>query len=106
MNDDLPKLSAKQHACLERYFSNRYNKTEAYRFAYNCENMKPENISVEANRFFKNPKITPWLDFYRSNVSKVTEDEIKYSALDFFDECNELKEIALNCFDKYGNACS
>lgn len=101
--NNLPKLTDKQHECLKRYLTNSYNKSEAYRYAYDCSNMKAASISVEASKFFKNPNVTLWLDFYQHNQQEAVKEELKYSALDFFDECNELKMIALDCRDKYGN---
>jgi hypothetical protein len=65
--------------------------------------MSATSISVEASRFFKNPKITLWVAYYQQNQQEAVKEELKYSALDFFDECNELKMIALDCKDKYGN---
>jgi hypothetical protein len=101
--DDLPNLQDKQHNCIKRYFTNGFNKSEAYRYAYDCSNMSATSISVEASRFFKNPKITLWVAYYQQNQQEAVKEELKYSALDFFDECNELKMIALDCKDKYGN---
>lgn len=101
--NSLPKLQRKQHECIKRFLTNGYNKSEAYRFAYNCNGMKPASISVEASRFFKNPNVTLWLDYYEQNQVASVKEELKYSAIDFFDECNELKMIALDCRDKYGN---
>lgn len=100
--NDLPSLTDKQHECIKRYLINGYNKSEAYRFAYDCS-MKPSAIAVEASKFFKNPNVTLWLDYYQQNQQKAIKEELKYSALDFFDECNELKAIALESRDKNGN---
>lgn len=99
----LPKLKDKQHECIKRYLTNGYKKSEAYRYAYDCERMKSASISVEASRFFKNPKITLWIDYYQQNQQETVKDELNYSAIDFFEECDELKMIALECSDKYGN---
>lgn len=101
--NDLPKLTDKQHDCIKNYFINGFNKVEAYKVAYDCENMKPTSIAVEASKFFKNPNITLWLSYYQQNQEEAIKEELKYTALDFFDECNELKLIALECKDKQGN---
>ena len=82
---------------------NGFNKSEAYKNSRDCSNMKATSICVEANKFFKNPKITLWLQYYQQNQQAVIKEELRYSALDFFDECNELKMIALDCRDKNGN---
>lgn len=101
--NDLPQLQDKQDACLKRYLSNGFRKTEAYRYAYDCEGMSMASIYVEASRFFKNPKITLWLEYYRQNTEKATQETLNYSALDYFNDCEEMKLIALECRDKQGN---
>ena len=42
------------------------NASEAYRRAYNAENMKPETINREAKKLLDNPKITTRLDELRA----------------------------------------
>lgn len=101
--NNLPKLTEKEHSCLKRYLTNGYKKSEAYRYAYDCSRMNTASIYVEASKFFKNPKITLWLDYYRQNTEKVVKDELNYSAMDYFNDCEELKLVALECRDKYGN---
>ena len=101
--DDLPKLNDKQHACLKRYLANGFKKSEAYRYAYNCERMSTAAIYVEASKFFKNPKITLWLEYYQQNTEKAVQEELNYTAIDYFNDCEELKLIALECRDKQGN---
>lgn len=101
--DDLPKLSDKQHDCLKRYLANGFKKSEAYRYAHDCSHMSTAAIYVEASRFFKNPKITLWLEYYQQNTEKAVQEELNYSAIDYFNDCEELKLIALECRDKFGN---
>lgn len=101
--NDLPELQDKQYNCIKRYLSNGFNKTEAYRYAYDTERMKTSSISVEASRFFKNPKVSLWLEYYRQNQQEAVKEELKYTAMDFIEECEELKLISLECRDKYGN---
>ena len=100
---DLPKLTDKEHSCLQRYLTNGYKKSESYRYAYDCTRMSTAAIYVEASKFFKNPKITLWLDYYKQNTEKTVQEELNYSALDYFNDCEELKLIALECRDKQGN---
>lgn len=100
---DLPKLTDKEHNCLQRYLTNGFKKSEAYRYAYDCSRMSTASIYVEASKFFKNPKITLWLDYYKQNTEKQVQEELNYSALDYFNDCEELKLIALECRDKQGN---
>lgn len=101
--NNLPKLTEKEHSCLKRYLTNGYKKSEAYRYAYDCSRMNTASIYVEASKFFKNPKITLWLDYYRQNTEKAVKDQLNYSAMDYFNDCEELKLVALECRDKYGN---
>lgn len=101
--DDLPKLNEKQHACLQEYITNGFKKSDAYRSAYDCSKMSTAAIYVEASRFFKNPKITLWLEYYMQNTQKSVQEELNYSQKDYFNDCEELKLIALECRDKYGN---
>lgn len=101
--DDLPKLSDKQDACLKRYLANGFKKSEAYRYAHNCERMNTATIYVEASKFFKNPKITLWLEYYQQNTEKAVQEQLNYTAIDYFNDCEELKLIALECRDKQGN---
>lgn len=100
---DLPDLKDKQMNCVKRYFANGLCKTEAYRYAYDCSKMSTASVYVEANRFFKNPKIALWVDYYRKNTEETIKEELKYTALDYFRDCEELKLIALECEDKQGN---
>lgn len=101
--DDLPKLTDKQHSCLKRYLANGFKKSEAYMYAHNCDNMSTAAIYVEASKFFKNPKITLWLEYYQQNTEKAVQEQLNYSAIDYFNDCEELKLIALECRDKQGN---
>lgn len=103
MESDLPKLNDKQQCCLKRYLTNGYKKSEAYRYAYDCSRMSTAAIYVEASKFFKHPKITLWLEYYQKNTEKSVQAELNYSALDYFNDCEELKLIALECRDKQGN---
>lgn len=98
---DLPKLTSKQQAFVLRYLINDNNASEAYRCAYNCENMSDEAIAVEASKLTKNPKVSLWIKQGESNVQQVFEDEIKYSAKDCFDELAEVQERARHSINSY-----
>lgn len=71
--------------------------------AHNCDSMSTAAIYVEASKFFKNPKITLWLEYYQQNTEKAVQEQLNYSAIDYFNDCEELKLIALECRDKQGN---
>ncbi len=94
---ELPKLTEKENSCLTRYLTNGFKKSEAYRYAYNCENMSENAISVEASRFFNNnPKITLWLDEYRKNQQKSVQEELNYTAVDAMKEYADLQEKSMD----------
>lgn len=88
---DLPKLTSKQQSFVMRYVVNGDNASEAYRFAYDCKAMKDENVNSEASKLLKNPKVTQWIEYYKSNVRKVCEEEVIYTAKEAFSELNDLQ---------------
>ena len=98
---DLPVLTPKESAFLEYYWTNGRNGTEAYRQSYNTS-ATTATCCVEASRMLKNPKITPWLEYYEKTKKEYIEQEIKYSVDDAFRECEELKIIALESRGKDG----
>ncbi len=51
------KLTDKQEAACQAYIELNGHKSNAYREAYDCENMSDPVINVEACRLFKNPNI-------------------------------------------------
>jgi len=56
IEEEVTSLTPKQEkACVE--YLKCHNKTEAYRRAYNCANMKDNTIHRSAHTLFKNPKI-------------------------------------------------
>ena len=100
---ELPQLTDKENKCLMRYLTNGYKKSEAYRYAYNTSNMSDNAISVEASRFFNNPKITLWLNQFQQNQHQTVQEQLNYDALQHFNELQEMKEAAMACSDKYHN---
>lgn len=101
--EDLPQLTGKENECLMLWLMNGHNKSAAYRGAYDCSNMSDTSINVEACRFFKNPKITLWIDYYRKNTQQTLQEQLDYDAMTHFNELNEMKNKALKCRDKYNN---
>ena len=53
----MAKLTQKQEAACQAYIECRGNQSEAYRQAYDAENMKPESVWVEACKVFANPNV-------------------------------------------------
>jgi len=93
---DLPKLTQKQQQFVLRYSLNNNNGAEAYRYAYDCQGSSEATINTEVNKLLKNPKIALWLDFVEHNVQNVFTEQIKYSALDCFNELDDVRERAKN----------
>jgi len=102
MADDLPLLTEQQNNFVKEYVLNNQNGTEAYRIAYNSK-ATSTTCCVEASRLLKNPKITPWIEYYRNTIRQHITEEIKYSIDDAFKEFDDMKIIALESKDKNGN---
>lgn len=98
---ELPKLTDKQQKFVLKYIINGNNASDAYRYAYDCNEMKDESINVEASKLLKNPKVSLWIEQANSNVQQVFEDEIKYSAKDCFDELAEVQARAKRAGGNY-----
>lgn len=89
---ELPQLTRKENDCLLAYFTCcAGNKVQSYKKAYNCANSNEATIQKEAYKFFKNPKITPWLLHYEDMLQKHNEDEIKYSRREFFEDLQRIR---------------
>ena len=101
--DELPELKSKQIKFVMNIACRPDKPSEAYKNSYDCSNMSNESIAVEAQRLLKNPNIALWIEYYKQNAKKLLDEEIKYGQKEAFDELKELKEIALNSFDKNGN---
>lgn len=102
--NDLPILNEKQNKCLFQWLINGHKPTEAYRSAYDCTNMSDNAVYVEASRFFDNPKIALWIDYYLKNTTESIQEQLNYNALTHFKELEELQTIALKKFrDRQGN---
>lgn len=100
--ENLPKLTEKQQTFLIRYFSNGKNASEAYRFAYNS-NGNEKTVWTEASELLKNPKVSPWLEYYEQNCQEAITNELRYSAQDCFNELESLRVMAIESRDKYFN---
>lgn len=93
--DDLPKLTQQQQKFLLRYFSNGKKASEAYRYAYNCENAKDSTIWSEASKLLNHPNVAPWVLYYEGNQQEVIEKEINYVVNDAFEEFQEIQNRAM-----------
>lgn len=104
MEKNLPTLTEKQNKFVLRYFQNGKQLSEAYKFAYDANNMKPETIAVEANKLLKNPNITLWIEAFEADIKKTTEEEIKYTVNDAFKELQEIQEKSMASSKTYNVA--
>lgn len=91
---ELPKLTQKQQTFVLHYTINGGNASEAYRKAYDCENMQDNSIAVEASKLLKNPNVTLWLNQANVNKQEVFKEELKYSVVDCFEELAEVQNRA------------
>ncbi len=92
--NELPKLTSKQQQFVLHYSINGNNASDAYRSAYDCDNMSNESVNVEASKLLNHPKVSLWIKQAENNVNEVFNDEIKYSAKDCFDELSEIQARA------------
>lgn len=72
--------------------------SDAYREAYDADNMKPETINRKAKELIDNGNITARLKELRGKI----EEELKYSAKESFNKLKELQDKAM--FDGNINA--
>lgn len=68
------------------------NYSDAYREAYNCENMKMATINRMAFDVFNNHKVTARI----KELKQTIEEKLVYSALDSFKKLTEIQERALS----------
>lgn len=64
--------------------------SDAYREAYNANNMKPETVNRKAKELIDNGNITARLKELRGKI----EEELKYSARESFNKLKELQDKA------------
>ena len=86
-------LTQKQEAACQAYIECNGNQSEAYRRAYNAENMKPETIWTEASLLFSDPNVSKRvLQLQAGHVERhnVTVDTITK-------ELDEAKDLARDC---------
>lgn len=86
-------LTPKQEAACQAYIECGGNQSEAYRRAYDAENMKPESVWVEACKVFSNPNVSQRVIELQAKHAKrhdVTIDTITR-------ELDEARELARDC---------
>jgi hypothetical protein len=63
-DSDLPQLTEQQMMFVKGILDGKTG-SDAYRAAYNCENMKPETIWAAASRLRHDDKVSAWLEVAR-----------------------------------------
>ena len=96
---ELPEITTQQNTFVKLIFQG-YSATDAYIEAYGSNGSRA-TVYVEASRLLKNPKITPWLEYYRKTKQEYIKKSIQYSVDDAFNEFEEMKLIALESRDQY-----
>jgi len=81
------KLTVKQIAFCNEYIKSGGNQSEAYRQAYNTENMKPETITRNAHELLKNNNITTRIAELKEKAQKRNDVKLDWVI-------GRLKEIA------------
>lgn len=102
MCEELPKLTQKQNAFLQRYLINGNDASEAYRFAYDTQ-AKASTVWSEASKLLKNPNVTQWIEFHKKNIKDFAEKEMIYTIKDCMKEIQESQLMAVESTDKFGN---
>jgi phage terminase small subunit len=88
--DDLPTLTPKQTAFVSALLEGK-TAADAYRSAYNCENMSPGAIAVEASRLRRCPKISLCLRHYQ----RIGFDQARITAENHLAELARAREEAI-----------
>lgn len=101
---NLPDISPQQQDFVMAIPLCKDNFSAAYRYAYNCENMSAKTINEEASRLAKNPKVAPWIEFYRNRAKEIIKKEFDYSVVDAMKEYTELQEMSLKNYKTYNVA--
>lgn len=88
-------ITKQQQAFLIQIFVFKQSQSEAYRIAYNCENAKDSTIWSEASKLLKNPKVAPWVEYYKNNQQETITKEVNYTITDAFEEFQEIQNRAM-----------
>lgn len=88
----LPSLTPKENAFLFHFFTDCLNdRSKAYKASYNCKGSTEKTIYEEASKLLKNPKLTPWIEYYKASLQEYQENEIKYTRSDFFNDLDRIR---------------
>ena len=104
---ELPKL-CKQHQAFANNLINGMKPKKAYEDVYDCSNMKPHTISVEAQKLKNNPKIKAYLEYAERNTNEVIKKKWEFDkdqAMERYDSVYKTLEggVSVNV-DENGNS--
>jgi phage terminase small subunit len=84
------KLTGKQEKFAQG-IAKGLTQADAYREAYDCEDMAENTIHRQAHEVMKNGKVTARVEELKTAI----QEELVYSAKQSFDKFNELQELAV-----------
>lgn len=87
----MDKLTLKQEKFVQEYLSNGGNATQAYKIAYDSNNMTDKTINENASRMLSNSKIKARLNEYQEE----TKNRVLYTAEQSFKKLDEILSLAL-----------
>ena len=85
------ELTEKQEKFVQEYLTNGGNATQAYKSAYNCENMQFDTINNRAYELCKHSGIKARIQAHRQSI----KDKFEYTVEDSFKQLDELLKLAL-----------
>lgn len=94
----LPELTDKEFVFVNALLSGK-NQSDAYREAYDAENMAPASVWSEASKRRNSPKVTQWLDYILENGA----EDLTVTKESHIRELESIKRQAL-AKDNYGAA--
>ena len=91
---ELPKL-CKQHQAFANNLINGMKPKKAYEDVYDCSNMKPHTISVEAQKLKNNPKIKAYLEYAERNTNEVIKKKWEFDKDQAMERYDSVYKMAL-----------
>lgn len=100
----MAKLTDKQEAFSVKYVECN-DASEAYRFAYDAENMKPQTVNVKASELLKNGKVSVRVSELKSKAKSIADEKFTISVERRLKWLEEIIKAGLDTYlDQAGNA--
>ena len=87
-------LTSKQEKFCQAIAVDKMNQSDAYRTAYDTENMKDKSIHEKASELASNVKVSSRIASIKSDLYDKLQEEIVYSKKQSFDNLSEIQELA------------